>query len=783
MANYNVDIAVALKGAKKLTDFNKTVGNTTNQIKSLEHQLKTASKQQGLLVRSFENLNKVLADAKTNFNAVASGTKLQEKAARQLIRAEKDLNKEYRQRDLLLQRLRGTGPMNLPGTGVGRDPVASSIERRRRKLMRGANKNSPHSRPIGPGEAVPANLRSPLPPRSDVFLSSPLPPRSPLPQRSSIEPGQSLFGQSVNIEGRSLQIQREQFELQSKLGQMEIRSLKNKRKDLTFEELITRNIEKQTKLEKSNEIMLSQSSRRRRQRILDNPFNRIRQGLTGRSRTARARRGQATSNALIGGAFPLLFGQGLGAAAGGAAGGGAGGLLGGQFGFALSLVGTAVGSSLDRMIQGLKEFGKALDTTEGALKMMTDRNLFSSKAIQKQAEALKRQGRQAELNELVTRDLGNSLGAVAVKDVQKFSTEMEELSRQFGILTTQFQILAAGPLAKVVDLINNVVGRQVLESRISNQLRALEKGDPKAFQQFIKDNPRSAKEFGLGLLSGTLKQQTPLGVVDTDVGPGGFKFGGRSDEQLQTLSGSLDSLLKRSGIDSNLGIGGGDADKVLQVLEAEEGNLRKKQDALQSSFGIESAIAVIKENNSHLDDKALNDLLTKARRQLEVNDKLKEENFSLQITLDLYNNIASSIENGIVSAIEGAIEGTRTLGDVARSVFTEIQRSLIRFGVNAFLGGLPGIGGFFRAEGGPVSRGRSYIVGERGPELFTPGSSGMITPNHQLGGGSTSVVVNVDASGSNVEGDEGEGRALGLALSAAIETELIKQKRPGGLLA
>ena len=68
MANYNVDIAVALKGAKKLTDFNKTVGNTTNQIKSLEHQLKTASKQQGLLVRSFENLNKVLADAKTNFN-------------------------------------------------------------------------------------------------------------------------------------------------------------------------------------------------------------------------------------------------------------------------------------------------------------------------------------------------------------------------------------------------------------------------------------------------------------------------------------------------------------------------------------------------------------------------------------------------------------------------------------------------------------------------------------------------------------------------------------------
>ena len=87
-----------------------------------------------------------------------------------------------------------------------------------------------------------------------------------------------------------------------------------------------------------------------------------------------------------------------------------------------------------------------------------------------------------------------------------------------------------------------------------------------------------------------------------------------------------------------------------------------------------------------------------------------------------------------------------------------------------------------KATGGPVRRGGSYLVGERGPELFSPSSSGMITPNHALGG-STNIVVNVDASGSNVEGDEDEGRALGVALSAAIETELIKQKRPGGLLA
>ena len=86
------------------------------------------------------------------------------------------------------------------------------------------------------------------------------------------------------------------------------------------------------------------------------------------------------------------------------------------------------------------------------------------------------------------------------------------------------------------------------------------------------------------------------------------------------------------------------------------------------------------------------------------------------------------------------------------------------------------------ANGGPAKAGKSYIVGERGPEMFTPGVTGTVTPNHALGG-STNIVVNVDASGSSVEGDEEQGRELGRMISVAIQSELIKQKRPGGLLA
>ena len=44
---------------------------------------------------------------------------------------------------------------------------------------------------------------------------------------------------------------------------------------------------------------------------------------------------------------------------------------------------------------------------------------------------------------------------------------------------------------------------------------------------------------------------------------------------------------------------------------------------------------------------------------------------------------------------------------------------------------------FGRAQGGPVQGGTPYMVGEKGPELFVPNSSGQITPNNKLGGGGT----------------------------------------------
>ena len=87
---------------------------------------------------------------------------------------------------------------------------------------------------------------------------------------------------------------------------------------------------------------------------------------------------------------------------------------------------------------------------------------------------------------------------------------------------------------------------------------------------------------------------------------------------------------------------------------------------------------------------------------------------------------------------------------------------------------------FPKALGGQVGAGRPYMVGERGPELFVPGAQGNIVPNNAMGG--SNIVVNVDASGSSVQGDGPSANQLGKAIGAAVQAELIKQKRPGGLL-
>jgi hypothetical protein len=66
--------------------------------------------------------------------------------------------------------------------------------------------------------------------------------------------------------------------------------------------------------------------------------------------------------------------------------------------------------------------------------------------------------------------------------------------------------------------------------------------------------------------------------------------------------------------------------------------------------------------------------------------------------------------------------------------------------VSGISGAISSIFGGGKAAGGPVSGGTTYLVGEKGPELFTPGSSGNIIPNNRLGGGGSTINITVNGA-------------------------------------
>lgn len=139
-------------------------------------------------------------------------------------------------------------------------------------------------------------------------------------------------------------------------------------------------------------------------------------------------------------------------------------------------------------------------------------------------------------------------------------------------------------------------------------------------------------------------------------------------------------------------------------------------------------------------------------------------------------NGLKSVEDGIVDAITGAKSLADAFTDVANSIIKDLMRILVQKYimegltnvVSSVLGGgasfaapmasagaglssagssISGAFAGFRAAGGPVSEGKTYIVGEKGPEVFTATRSGRIVPNHRSGGGSP-INISVDARGA-----------------------------------
>ena len=228
------------------------------------------------------------------------------------------------------------------------------------------------------------------------------------------------------------------------------------------------------------------------------------------------------------------------------------------------------------------------------------------------------------------------------------------------------------------------------------------------------------------------------------------------------------------------------AEAAIRPLIQEGELMQAKLNGTEEEYQKRLLIQQIMRDNPTLQMRDVEAIVTK-------NQALQQQLTQAEQLKAVYSDIGMTIKSGVVDAIQGAVNGTKSLGEVAANVLNNIANKILDVAVNmALFGAMSGtgtggglLGGLFkpRALGGPVSAGSSYMVGERGPELFTPKHGGSIIPNDAMGGGSTSVVVNVDASGSSVQGDQAQGRQLGVAISAAVQAELVKQQRPGGLLA
>jgi hypothetical protein len=120
-------------------------------------------------------------------------------------------------------------------------------------------------------------------------------------------------------------------------------------------------------------------------------------------------------------------------------------------------------------------------------------------------------------------------------------------------------------------------------------------------------------------------------------------------------------------------------------------------------------------------------------------------------TLEKVKDKSQELRFDFTSAFEEAIVQGNNFRDVLKGILQDIIRILARKTIteplsNAFSSLIGNLFGGARALGGPVSAGKSFLVGERGPELFIPSQSGSIVANNKLRGGiNISNTFNIEA--------------------------------------
>ena len=187
------------------------------------------------------------------------------------------------------------------------------------------------------------------------------------------------------------------------------------------------------------------------------------------------------------------------------------------------------------------------------------------------------------------------------------------------------------------------------------------------------------------------------------------------------------------------------------------------------------------------------ELANLSKGQKEVNRELTEaEKIGKAVVL----NFADRMADAFFDLIDRATTFREVLSGLLRDTGKLILQLGIRAGVKGLFPDLFAMGGIMSndgafplkkyARGGVANSPQLAMFGEGStPEAYVPLPDGRTIPVTMKNGGKGvgNVVVNVDATGSSAEGDSQQANRLGEAIGVAVRQELIKQQRPGGLLA
>ena len=503
-----------------------------------------------------------------------------------------------------------------------------------------------------------------------------------------------------------------------------------------------------------------------------------------KERTANAERRRALTrgitsgigSGIIGGGFPLLFGQGPTAAIGGALGGVAGGALSAipgmsQFGFALSIAGTTIGSSLEELTKALTK------PTENIQTLVNRLGLAGTKTGDLALE-LEKLGLKSSAAELLLSEFEREFG-LSADQIKENSEKMSNFNNEINKLGTSLTLLLSDVLGPLIKEINNLIK--------GNKPEGISRGLTGTID-FFTANMFDLDKRG-GILDPAFKELFPSKIGNIPSAEGNAIIGGVSlnpdfgtkADFSGTVAAKTDEAAKTFQVREII--------PLKQALEIEQKRLTtsaEKLDLMRQEFelvNLENELELLMSQRTDDVNKELDQKIEKLKIARDTQAQLVDNTKKL---IDPFRKLSDMIQIDMGNGIKDLIKGTQTLNDVMRNMLNKMADAFLNLAIFGNIGGgsITGglLGAIFKAEGGPVKGGGSYIVGERGPELFTPGVSGNITPNHAMGG-STNIVVNVDASGSSVEGDEDRGRELGRLISVAVQSELVQQKRPGGLLA